>query len=357
MNNLNQSNSKKKSNEEVDLVVFFNLIGNAISRVFAFITLFLKSIFSLIISILKIFVVNWKLILGVLVLSFTAGYFIEKTKRSVYSSEMLVEPYYNSKYQLVTNVNYYNALIDSEDYKTLESIFNTDTTKVDVKEIKSFKVEPGPETENDRILQYQEFMQKLDSVRKEEITFNDYIENRSIYSGNFFLITAESYKKDIFKDLETGVNSAFTNNYSKEEFRKKDRLIEIQKQNLEDQLKEIDSLKDVYIKVIEKESQSNSSSLSFGETSFSLQKDKPETREFDLLDKAIDLKNELRALEERRVEEDAVFDVISSFQKVGNPVTSLREKYSIIFPALAFIILAIFFLAKKIIMYVNNYED
>lgn len=351
---LPQNNNKS---EEVDLIVFFNLIGNAISKVLIFIASIFKAIFSVLIMLLKTIINNWKTIAGFVLIAAITGYVLEKLKPAVYSSEMLVEPYFDSKFQLVTNINYYNALISGKDYKALENIFNTDSVKVDVKSIKSFKVEPGPETENDRILQYQEFMKRLDSVRKEEITFDDYINNRSIYSGRYFLITANSYKKDVFKDLEAGVNSAFTNNYSKEEFRKRDRLIEIQRENLENQLKEIDSLKDVYIKVIEKESEMKSSSISLGETAFSLQKDKPTTREFELLDKEIGLKNELRALEERKIEDDAVFDVISSFQRVGNEVTSLKERYSIILPILVFIILAVVFLIRRTINYVNNYED
>lgn len=348
--------SNKNTKEEVDLIVFFNLLGNVINKVYAFILSILKALFSSIIYIIKALINGWKIILGILIITATIGYFVERVKPDVYYSEMLVEPYFDSKYQLVTNINYFNALISDKDYKTLEEIFNKEKkSNLDVKDIQGFKVEPGPETENDRILQYQSFMKRLDSVRKEEISFEEYIKNRSIYSGNLFLITAYSGKRDIFKKLEKGVSTAFVNEFSDEEFKKKQQLREIQKENLLTKLKEIDSLKSFYIKVRIDESQNTSKQIKLGDISLS-NASRSTTREYELLEKENKIRDALNALEEQKIQKNKVYDVISSFQGVGNVRSSIFEKYSIIFPCLAFVFLCLFYLAKKIIIFSKNYE-
>ena len=353
------SNNKKESNdanEEVDLIVFFNLIGRALKKVVEFLIAILKAAFSVIIYTLKVIVNSWKIIVAVVIIAFVLGYALERTRPITYSSEMLVEPYFDSKYQLVTNIKYFNALIASKDHEALDEIFNSDSSTLDVKDLKGFKVEPGPETENDKILQYQNFSRRLDSVRKEDVDFEQYIENRSIYSGNLFLITAYSNKRDIFKKLEGGVLSAFTNQFSEEEFTKKEQLREVQKQNLLTQLQEIDSLKTFYLRVREQESKKNSKQLSLGSIPLSSDS-KSTTREFELLEKENEIRDELNALEEQKIEQDKVFDVISSFQRVGNQNITIYDRYSLIFPAIGFVLLCIFYLIKRVVIYVKNYEE
>ena len=64
----------------------------------------------------------------------------------------------------------------------------------------------------------------------------------------------------------------------------------------------------------------------------------------------------LKALDEQKVEEDVFFDVISSFQEVGNKDSEWYEMYLIIFPILTFIILCLGYFLKKSVLFVKNYE-
>lgn len=346
--------SDKNTSGEVDLIVFFNLIGGVFTRVFNFVGSILKAFFSAIIYSIKAFVDNWKLIAGVIIAAGVFGYFLESNNRKVYSTDMLVRPYFDSKFQLITNINYFNALIGSKDYQALEYIFHSEDTKVDVKNIKSFKIEPGPVTENDRILQYEDFISKVDSIRAQEISFEDYIENRSIYSGDLFLITAESYQKDIFKDLEYGINSAFKNDFSERKKEKENQLYELEKENILENLKEVDSLERIYIDVLQEETKNPSKDFKLG--GISLQQEKSGTKEYELLEKEIKLREQLRELEVKAISKDVFVDVISSFQKVGNKVKKIKERYSLLFPVFAFVFLCLFFVVKKTVMYVKNYD-
>lgn len=353
-NNLQEPNKNPSNkNEEIDLVVLFNLIGNAFSRFFNFIGSIFKSIFSVFIYALKAVIVNIKIIAIVVLLAGILGYVLEKYRTDVYSSQMVVRPYFDSKYQLITNINYYNALISGDDYTTLSELF--DISQEDANEIKKFEIEIGPETENDKILQYDAFIKSIDSLRAQDYSYEDFVENRSIYSGDFFQITVESTKKNIFKSLEDGLNTSFVNTYSAKKMKKRDSLITIKKQTLRNSIKAVDSLQQVYIKVMEEETKSNNSKITLGE-GLTLEQDKSKTKEYELLNKAIELRNELSALEEQKVEEDVYFDVVSGFQESGNKVSKITQKYSLIFPVLAFIMLCLFYLTSKLVKFARNYE-
>lgn len=350
---LQEPNNPSNKNEEVDLIVLFNLIGNAFSRFFNFIGSIFKAIFSVFIYAIKAVIVNIKIIVIVVLLAGILGYVLEKYRKDLYSSQMVVRPYFDSKYQLITNIKYYNALISGEDTKTLSELFNI--SEDDANQIKRFDIEVGPETENEKIIQYDAFIRSIDSVRAQDISYEDFVENRSVYSGDFFQITVESTKKDIFKSLEKGLNTSFTNTYSAKKMKKRDSLITIKKQTLRNSIKAVDSLQQVYIRVMEEETKSSSSKITLGE-GFTLEKEQSKTKEYELLNKGIELRNELSALEEQKVEEDVYFDTVSGFQESGNKVRKLTHKYSLIFPILAFITLCFIYLTMKIAKYAKNYE-
>lgn len=342
------------SSEEVDLGQLFKAIGNLFDRFIGFISLVFKSIFSYIIFLLKPLVKNIKIISILLVTSSLIGYGLERMKEDTYSSQMIVRPYFDSKYQLVTNINYYNALIQEKDYDQLKGIFNL--SYENAKEILNFEINPGPETENDKLIQYEKFIQGIDSSRAISIEYDDFIDNRSIYNGDKFEIEVISTKKDIFRSLENGLNSTFTNTYSVKKMQKRDSLISIEKSRVISALKEVDSLKKVYIEVMKEESRSNESSSVLTKDGMSLIKEKTNTREYELLEKQIKLRQELSALESKKVEEDVFFDTISSFQDVGTKHKDILDRYIIVFPVFVFLLLILGYFFIKLFKFINEYE-
>lgn len=345
----------QNNSEEVDLGQLFKMIGNLFERLFNLIFSIFKGIFSIIIYGIKAIIDNFKIIVVSMAIAAAIGFVLQKYSSSSYTSSMLVRPYFDSKYELVNNIGYYNALIANKDYQSLSEVFSIDLDNA--KEITSFEVAPGPETENDRIVQYDRFIKSIDSVRAQEISFEDYIENRSIYSGDLFQISAFSSNQDVFKKLEEGLNNSFSNKYSSKKMKKRDSLITIQKNNIISQIEQVDSLQRIYIKVLEEESKSKSTEISLGGEGFSLSSDKTNTREYELLNKEIQLRNELRSLDEKKVDENVVFDVISGFQEVGTKHQNWYNKYMLVFPIIAFIMLCLMYLTNKTVIYVKNYDE
>ena len=345
----------QNTNDEVDLGQLFKLIGDVFNRFLRFIASIFKAIFSVIIYSLKAVVLNFKIIAIALILAVLIGFGLQKAKPDTYDSTMLVKTYYDSKYQLVDNINYYDALVGEGDFKTLSEIFNVQEEVI--KNIKSVEIEIGPETENERLKDYNNFLKSLDTVsRLKAISYDDYIENRGDYYGDFFAITITSTQKDIFPKLNYGLENSFTNLYSLQKKQKSDSLIQIEKKNIFDQLNQVDSLQQVYIKVLADESQLKKSEISLGEGGFSLSSDKTNTKEYELLNKEIELRDKLRRLEERKVNEDVFFEIISSFQKVGKKTSKWYTNFLLIFPAITFIVLCIVYLLSKLVKYVVKYE-
>ena len=342
-----------QNNEEVDLGQLFEAMGRLFERFYNFVISILKGLFSAVIYASKAVIDNFKLIAGVVILAGILGYGLEKVRPARYDSTMLVKTHFDSKYQLHTNLNYYNAVLGEQNYGILANIFNIDEETVE--ETKEFEIKPGPETENDRIVQYDRFVRSIDSVRAQEISFEDYIENRDVFSGSLFEIRVESTKKDIFRDLEEGIFKSFENLYSVEKKRIRDSMITIRKENILNTMAEIDSLQNVYINVIEEESQATKAKISLGD-GFPLQQEKSDTKEYQLLNKQIELRDELRTLEEKKVSENEFYEVISSFQEIGNKVGGLENRPSVLLPIVAIILLCLGYLAKNYIKFVRNYE-
>jgi hypothetical protein len=346
---------QQNTSDEVDLGQLFKLIGEAFNRLINFIGSIFKAIFSVFIFALKAIIVNFKIIVITIIVACLLGYGLQRVKPETYESTMLVKTYYDSKYQLVDNINYYNSLVNNGDYETLSEIFEVKEDLLN--NIVGIEIDKGPETENDQLKEYNKFVKTLDSVAKSEgVSFENFVENRGEYFGDFFSITVTSLKKDIFPKLNKGLDNSFTNLYSLQKKQKSDSLIGIQKQNILDQLNQVDSLQQIYIKVLADESQAKTSEISLGEGGFSLSSDKSNTKEYELLNKEIELRNQLKGLEERKVNEDVFYEVISSFQKVGKKASKWYTNYLLVFPALAFLILCGIYLTRKLVRYVVQYE-
>lgn len=347
---------KSNNNEEIDILAFFDYFGKKVNSVFKGIGSLLKRVFSIFIYALRALVDNAKLIAIVLILAAIAGFALEKIRPTVYTSQMIVKPYFESKFQLIQNINYYNALIEAKDYKQLTRIF-TGINENDAEQLVEFEITPGPETENDKVKQYVNFLKGLDSVRKQEVDYQNFIDNRSVYSGSIFQISVQSLKKDIFRSLEEGLNSTFTNEYSIKKMEQRDSIMVINKQRILANLETVDSLKRVHTRVFLKGAENQDVGSFTTKDGLAFIQEKTKTKEVDLLNQEMRLRQELSALESKKVEEDVFFDTLSSFQEVGAVYTSIWKRFSIIFPILAFIGLCTAYLTNIIIKYVRNYES
>ncbi|MFD2917042.1 hypothetical protein [Psychroserpens luteus] len=344
---------KKQDSEEIDLGQLFNAIGNLFERFYRFIKSIFKGVLSLIVYVIKAIVDNFKVISVVLLSSFALGVAIEKFREPVYYSEMLVRPYFESKYQLVSNIAYFNSLLENKNTEALVSIFQIKSEDVDA--INEFEISIGPETENSLLQDYDKYIKSIDSIRAQEVSFDDFVENRDLYSSDIFSIRVESSKNDIFKSLSQGIKNTFSNEYSKKLMRVRDSTISIRKAAYIKDLNKIDTLQLMYLKILEKESEKGSYGIGV-EGMFPLTQERTTTREFELFQNEIRLRDSIRVLDQKKIEENVYFDVLTDFSEIGQKSNNIEKKYSLIFPILALLLLSLMYVLTKIVKFTKEYE-
>lgn len=347
------SMNKPTGNEEVDLKTLFDVIGRLFEKISNFFVWIFKSLLSIIVNISRAVIDNFKIIVATLIIAAGLGYALEKIDSPVFESTMLVKTYFDAKFQLHNNIEYFNALLEEQNYDALKEIFNVN--KEEIESIQEFNIAPGPETENERIILYDAFVKGLDSIRAQEITYEEYIDNRGKYGGTVFEIQVLSTDRMIFSKLEDGIFQTFNNAYSNKKKKKRDSLIQINKESILASLEEIDSLTKVYINVLEEESQATKARINITE-GFPLQQERSSTKEYQLLNREIELRDKLRQLDIEQIEESEFFDVIANFQPVGNKVYDWKKRYSIILPLLALVGLILIYLTKNYVRFVRSYE-
>lgn len=344
---------RETQNDEVDLGLLFNAISRLFENLFTFIGKVFKALFSTSIYALKPFVKNIKVLLIIVMVAVVVGSIIEKTNKTVYVSNMLVKPYFNSKYQLANNVDYFNALISSENVFELSKIFEIDTSEA--KQLISFEIEIGPETPNDLLVEYDGYLKQIDSNLTVDVSYESYIDNRDILSGNIFSISAESYQRDIFTSLERGFEKTFKNEYSEKLKNFRDQSIKIKQETYKKELSRIDSLQRIYLEVLKEESEDGNLKLGV-EGLMPLIKERTITREYDLFKEEFKIRDSLRSLQERLIVESDYYDTLSDFEDVGTVKRDFWSKYSILFPTIAIIMMALGFFLLKVFKFIRDYE-
>ncbi|WP_299098159.1 hypothetical protein [uncultured Winogradskyella sp.] len=344
---------QQPQSEEVDLGQLFNAIGKLFEKLFAFIGRIFKGIFSAIIYAIKPLVVHFKIVAAALVITAILGYVLQKSGEPIYYSEMIVKPNFDSKYQLATNINYFNELITSKNHTELSQIFEIEQN--DASQLVSFELKAGPETQNDLFIEYDEYVMSIDTSLVDELNYKDYLEKRDLMSGRVFTITAKSNKIDVFSLLNEGFKNTFINNYSEHQKKVRDTLAYIERKSLNMQLDRLDSIQKTYLEAIKNDSKNPKFSLEVG-SALPVQEEKTATKEYDLFLKEQEIRRNLNKLNLMVAEENTYYDVLSSFDKIGKKDKSIGQRYVLLFPVLTLVLMLLVFLGLKAFNYIKNYE-
>lgn len=346
---------QQPENEEVDLGQLFNAIGKIFEKLFNFIASIFKGILSAIIYVVKPLVDNFKLVSAALILLVIVGYVYEKSKDPVYYSDMVVKPYFGSKYQLSNNIDYFNSLVGSGNVIELSNIFEIDTLKA--KALVSFELEAGPETQTDLFTEYDEYVMSVDTSLVDELSYKEFINNRDkdLLSRSLFSVTVKSYKRNVFSDLETGFKKTFVNAHSVKKKKVRDTIAFIERETFLSELASLERIQKTYLEVLKSESEKSKLSLAIG-NGLPLQEEKTKTKEYELFLKEQEIRRALNLLNKTVAEENSYFDVLSGFDSIGTKDQSLMRRYSILFPVLALFLFVLGFLIVKVFNFIKNHE-
>lgn len=342
-----------KKSEELDLVILFNLIGKSFKKLFNSIIDLFKGLRWLIIVILKPIVDNLRLLAVLIVASAILGFFINNLKKPIYYSEMIVKPYFESKYKLFNSVNYFNGLIETKNINELVRIFEIDSS--DAASLIDFKISKGPESPNELLIEYDAYLKELDTSMASQVKFDDYLNNRDILSSRVFSVQARAFKHDVFLNLEKGFQKTFENPYSKKLMKIRDETIQVKKDAFMIQLRRLDSLQGIYFNLLKEESKNDNLSMG-SDLAFPIQLQRTQTREFELFQEELRVRNILRDLDQELIEDSIFYDIVASFEQEGSRDNSFFSNYLFLFPVISFSTLALAFILINTYNYIKNYE-
>ena len=340
------STAKNNNEEEVDLGSLFVIIGKGFKNFFNFIGSIFKGIFHFLISVLLFFKIHFKKIIIAAVIGGVIGTFLESGSQDKYGSNLLVQPNFGSSFQLYKNINFFNDLVDQEKVLLLASIFNLDSTTA--AGFTKFEITPVVNN-NDIINAYNKFILTVDTLTVKSYDFEEFKTSFTDYDYKLHDIVVEAKYNDVFNGLEEVIiASVINNNYfdrikklTNENLTRKDSL-------LRENLIKVDSLRQVYMRVMLEESKKE-----FTGTSIDLGGTKTSTKEIELFSTDRKINEELGSIAVAIGEKSEVINVISNFQSIGYEVKDISRNYMVICVALSLFVTLIIIL----LIYLNRFLD
>ena len=343
------STNQHNNEEEVDLGSLFKIIGKGFSNLFNFIGNIFKGIFHFFILVLLFFRKNI-IPLGVAVLlGGVIGFFIESSRKDLYSSDLLVEPNFESVRQLYNNVNYYNDLVKQKDTIGLVRTFRL--SKDYAASLKEFSIEPI-ENENDIINSYNSFVLRVDTTTVKSYTFDEFKSSFTDLDYKIHKIVVTSEKNDVFNKLDDIIISSIVEN---DYFKK---IKELTNENLNrtdsvyrQSLYQVDSLRKVYMQatLLEANKESNGTNIDFGG-------ENKTSKEVALFETNRKINQDLRYLASEKARKSEVINVISNFQPIGHEIKGVTKNYIFISSLLGVFVLMLFLLLIELNKFLKNYK-
>tara|TARA_B110000046_G_scaffold172565_1_gene194461 strand:+ start:1812 stop:2882 length:1071 start_codon:yes stop_codon:yes gene_type:complete len=341
------------TNDEIDIIKLFSLIGKGFSNFFNFLGQIIKWFFNFFIIILIFIKQHILKVVIALVIGASLGILLDSTTPKRYSYDMIIQPNYNSIDQIFEFQEYYNTLIINVDTLALAKKFNISNSSAS--NLHSFSLTPY-ESEKEQILAFNSFLKKTDSLVHKHFTFNDFKGfGTSKYDSEFYIYRIESYDSNL-KSLEEPIISEIEKN------KHLARVKKIRQQNLRldsiatvESIVELDSLRSLYKRVtlLEVENQKNSTSTS---TYIDFSKDDSQNNnDIKFFEVSKSLKNNLIEIELKKETSENIVNIITSFNPRGKNRYDFLSSKTFKLPVIFGILVFLYALLKPINNYLTEY--
>ena len=305
--------SPQNNSEEVDLVQLLKLIGSGFKSIAIFIGHILNKFFFVFVWIVFFIKKNILILIISAFVGLLFGYIVEYKMGPLYKSSMIIKQNYNTGKSLYNSLEYFNGLLAEGDFDALSKELLIDTSYIS--SIKDFKMESFI-TENQRYVEYNNYLKGLDSVLASEYDYDTYLEeiDESVYTTQLLTIRATSNDNFnlVFKAISSKMN---TIPFFQREQERDIRELENTALALNAAIRESDSLQKTYKKVLE-----NTLDLENGsQTSITFEgtDDNNRTREYELYKSNIGLRKELVSIERAKENKEYVVETLSNTPSKG----------------------------------------
>jgi hypothetical protein len=343
------STNQQNKEEEVDLGSLFIIIGNGFRKFFDFIWKILTGLFHFLILIL-LFLKNNIIKLGIAaIIGGTIGGYFEYNKVQLYGSDLLVQPNFNSSKQLYNNVNYYNDLVAQKKYKLLQSTFGIDSAEAS--SITKFEVEPI-RSENDILEMYDALVLSIDTLTIKSYSFAQFRKAFTDFDYKVHEVHVEATDSEVFSKLDDVIISSIVENeyYNKVKRITRENLFRTDSL-LRKNLGDVDSLRQVYMRVMLDEAKKASSG-----TNIDLAGGNKAAKELDLFQTNRLINKDLKEISEEISEKSEVINVISNFQPVGKEIKGLSKNNVVIYAGFAFLLMVGVLLLLRLNQFLEAYN-
>ncbi|UOY08841.1 hypothetical protein L0P88_09860 [Muricauda sp. SCSIO 64092] len=320
--------TNKNTSDEIDLGQLFQLIGRGFQKLFNFIGLIFSGIFHAIITFLLFLQKNFVVLAITVIVGAVGGFLADSYKTPMYISKMVVEPNFNSVQQLYNNIDFYNDLAMARDSLTLSRALEISVSEATT--IKKVFVDSYSD-ENQKIKLFDEFIRELDTTTVKALDYQRYLENFNSMDARFHQISIVSTDNSIAKKIQDAiVGSISANDYFKLQKEINDENLDLQEKIYNQQLSEIDSLQQLYKRVLEKEADKpmQGTNINLAENGEAQNKELALVQERDIL------KNRLVSLNLERANKSAILNVISDFPTRGVRIKGIWRSYRFVLPIL-----------------------
>lgn len=345
------SNGQKNNEEEVDLGSLFVIIGNGFSKFFKFIGSIFKSFFDFFIQILLFFKGNFIKLSIATIIGAGFGGFLEYYQDSVYSSEMIVQPNFNSTKQLYTNIEYFNSLAKQKNKTKLSSFFGLSLKEAT--SLKSFKIEPIV-VDKDIVKSYNKVITSIDTLASKNYSYDDFKESFTDVDYYTHIIKIKSTQNDIFSKFNSTILKGIDDNsYFKAIQKATIDNINRSETIYKNSLKQVDSLRKLYAKVLLEESK-----RSVAETTIDMgSKDLAKPKEIELFSTVKGINNDLRSVNNERSQLSEIVNVVSYFQAIGAKQKGILGNKYLKFSLLGMLLMTVYLLFIKLNTFLNKYNN
>lgn len=344
------STKQQHKEEEVDVGSLFLVIGNGFKKFFNFIGKIFVGLFHFFILILLFLKENIIKLAIAVVIGGGAGAYLQTTKEVTYGSDLFVQPNFESTRQLYDNVNYYNELVTQGEYNLLGSTFDLDSAQA--YSIRKFEVNPVKSI-NDIVEAYDDLILSIDTTTIKSYPYEQFKRAFTEVDYKVHQVYVEATDSKVFSKLgDVIIGSIVENEYY-------NRMKNITKENLyrtdtllRTELVEVDSLRQVYKRVMLEEAKKESTG-----TNIDMGNNARTTKELQLFETSRTINRDLRNVLENISEKSEIINVISDFQPVGYKIVGLMNNSIVIYAILAFVAMIGAILLLKLNAFLDNYKN
>lgn len=337
--------------DEIDLGQLFQMIGNGFKKLFNFIGSIFKGIFHVLMLFLIFIQKHLVKFLTAAILGLGLGIFLDYSSDQKYISSMVVEPNFNSVQQLYNNVDFYNELAKAKDSVALSKALKVSSDEA--ASIKQIEIESYSD-ENQKIKLFDKFIRELDTSTVKVINYESYLKNFNTFDARFHKINVISIDNSVAKKIQPELIKSISNNeYFKLQKDMNDVNIELRDVLYKQQLKEIDSLQQLYKKVLLKEADKplQGTNINLAESTGGKHK------ELDLLKERDLLKDKIVALNQERANKATILNVISDFPTRGVELGGIMNKYKFLLPLVLIVLTLLLLLLLEVNKFLKQYNQ